>query len=148
MKIQDGDILPGIGIGNIKLDITKGELIDIIGENYEQRPNASGGVISVENASFWIAEDGRENQIGVGGDFKGKYKKKIGIGSTLKEVKEYIGNYKEVFDTYELEQVRGMCFELKDVDEWEDGTELIVPIEYIYVFRVDWVFSGATEDYQ
>lgn len=33
MKIQDDDILPGIGIGNIKLDITKEELIDIIGEN-------------------------------------------------------------------------------------------------------------------
>ena len=133
MKIQDDDIWPGIGIGNIKLDITKEELIDIIGENYEQRPNASGGVISVENASFWIADDGRVGQIGVRGGFKGKYKGKIGIGSTLKEVKEYIGDYKSVYSTYEMEQDKGICFELEDVDDWD---ELTAPIENIYVFRV------------
>lgn len=134
MKIQDGDVLPGIGVGNIKLDITKEELIEIIGENYKQRPNGSGGVISVENASFWIADDGRVDQIGVGGDFKGKYKKKIGIGSTLKDVKEWIGNYKSVYSTYEVEQDKGICFELEDIDDWD---ELTAPIEYIYVFRVD-----------
>jgi hypothetical protein len=134
MKIQDGDVLPGIGVGNIKLDITKEELIEIIGENYKQSPNGSGGVISVENASFWIAEDGRVNQIGVGGDFKGKYKGKIGIGSTLKDVKEYIGDYKAVYSTYEVEQDKGICFELEDIEDWD---ELTAPIEYIYVFRVD-----------
>lgn len=72
-------------------------------------------------------------QIGVRGGFKGKYKGKIGIGSTLKEVKEYIGDYKSVYSTYEMEQDKGICFELEDVDDWD---ELTAPIENIYVFRV------------
>ena len=60
------------------------------------------------------------------------YDKYIGIGSTLEDVKKYIGNYISVYDTYELENVRGICFELEDVDNWN---ELTAPIEYIYVFQ-------------
>jgi len=39
----------------------------------------------------------------------------------------------EVGDTYEMENEKGICFELEDVDDWE---ELAAPIEFIYVFRV------------
>lgn len=54
----------------------------------------------------------------------------IGIGSTLTDVLKYIGNYKEVYDTYELE----------DIDEWDwdgDWEELAAPIEWIFVYDLD-----------
>lgn len=73
------------------------------------------------------------DQIGVGGDFKGKYKNIIGIGSTLSDVKKFIGDYINEYDTYELEVEKGICFELEDIDDWN---ELTAPINYIYVFRV------------
>lgn len=134
MKLKDGVIIPGIGIGNIMLDLTKQELIDIIGEDYGERVRENDSIIEIQNAKFWIDNDGKIDQIGVGKDFKGKYNDVIGIGSTLKDVKKYIGNYISVYDTYELESIKGICFELEDIDEWD---ELTAPIEYIYVFRVN-----------
>ncbi|ANU46960.1 hypothetical protein ADH76_29875 [Enterocloster clostridioformis] len=133
MKIDDGPIVPGVGIGNIKLDITREQLLNIIGSDFKERFRENDSVIEVENARFWIAEDNCLDQIGVQKDFTGKYKKYIGIGSTLQDIKNYIGEYIQVYDTYELEQEKGICFELEDVDDWN---ELTAPIEFIYVFRI------------
>ncbi|WP_027643800.1 hypothetical protein [Enterocloster clostridioformis] len=133
MKIDDGSIVPGVGIGNIKLDITREQLLNIIGSDFKERFRENDSVIEVENARFWIAEDNCLDQIGVQKDFTGKYKKYIGIGSTLQDIKNYIGEYIQVYDTYELEQEKGICFELEDVDDWN---ELTAPIEFIYVFRI------------
>lgn len=134
MKINDGMIIPGVGIGNIKLNITREQLLDIIESDFKEQFLGTGSRIDVENAKFWIDVDNRLNQIGVQKDFSGKYKECIGIGSTLQDVKDYIGDYIQVYDTYEVKNVKGMCFELEDVDVWE---ELTAPIEYIYVFRTD-----------
>ena len=62
-----------------------------------------------------------------------KYEEVIGLGSTLQDVRQYIGDYVEVYDTYELKGVKGICFELEDIDEWN---ELKAPIDHIYVFRI------------
>lgn len=132
MKINDGPIIPGIGVGNIRLNITREELLDIIGSDFKEQYLGIGSRIDIENAKFWISDDNRLTQIGVGKDFSGKYKEFIGIGTTLQDVKNHIGNYIEVYDTYELEKERGMCFELEDIDDWD---ELTAPIEYIYVFN-------------
>ena len=133
MKIQDGPIIPGVGIGNIKLNITKDQLIVLIGNDYKESLLGRGTRIEIENAKFWISEDGKIYQIGVEGDFKGKYKGIIGIGSTLSEVKKFIGNYVQVYDTYEMENEEGICFELEDIDDWDP---LVAPIDHIYVFRI------------
>jgi len=133
MIIKEGSIIPNVGIGSYLLDITKKELLDIIGNNYKETVRKRDSIISIENAKFWITEDGKIDQIGVTKGFHGTYKNVIGIGSTLTEVKEKIGNYVEVGDTYEMENEKGICFELEDVDDWE---ELTAPIEFIYVFRV------------
>lgn len=74
------------------------------------------------------------DQIGVGDDFQEKYKNIIGIGSTLSDIKKFVGNYVNVYDTYEMEVEKGICFELEDIDDWD---ELTAPIEYVYVFRVN-----------
>lgn len=54
------------------------------------------------------------------------------MGSTLNDVKNLVGNYINVCDTYEMEADKGICFELKDIDDWD---ELKAPIEHIYVFN-------------
>lgn len=133
MKVQNGPIIPGVCIGNIKLGITQEELLEIIDRDYKEQPLEMGAILAIENAKFWIASDGKVDQIGVEKDFKGRYKGFIGLGSTLSDLKHYIGNYIQVYDTYELENEKGICFELEDVDNWD---ELTAPIDHIYVFRV------------
>lgn len=134
MKIKDGEIIPGVGISNIRLNITKEELLNIIGKDFKERFREIDSVIEIENAKFWIASDGKVDQIGVEKDFKGKYKNLIGLGSTLTDVKRFVGNYVDVYGTYEMEDEKGICFELEDIEDWD---ELKAPIEYIYVFRVE-----------
>ena len=62
--------------------------------------------------------------------FKGKYKGIIGLGSTLKDVQQLVGNYVNVYDTYEMINDKGICFELADIDNW---SELTAPID-LYLF--------------
>ena len=133
MKIEDGDIIPAVGISNIKLDITKEELLRLLKKDFMERSREDDLIITVENAKFWIASDGKVDQIGVEGDFKGKYKGVIGLGSTLQDVKKFVGDPVNVYDTYEMEEDKGICFELEDVDDWD---ELKAPIDHIYVFRI------------
>ena len=108
MKIQNGSIIPGVGISNIKLGITKEKLLEFIGENYQEQPLEIGSLIVIENAKFWIADDGKVDQIGVEKDFGGKYEEIIGLGSTLNDLKRYIGDYVQVYDTYELKDIKGI----------------------------------------
>ena len=136
MKIKDGPIIPGVGISNIKLEIGREELLSIIGNEYEEENLDPGSIISIENAKIWIADDGKVDQIGVGKDFHGKYKNIIGIGSTMLDVKRYFGDYVNIYCTYEIKNIDGMCFELEDVEDYEDEwDELTAPIEFIYVYR-------------
>lgn len=133
MKLQNGAIIPNVCIGDIKLGVTKKELLELIGSDYQEQLLDMGSIISIENAKFWIDSDGKVEQIGVEKDFKGKYKGRIGIGSTLSDLRQDIGDYIQVYDTYELENKKGICFELEDIDNWD---ELKAPINHIYVFRV------------
>lgn len=136
MRIQDGPIIPGVGIGNIQLNISKKELINIIGNSYKEQKLGIGYKFDIENASFWLGEDNCVYQIGVRGEFNGKFKEVIGIGSTFRDVKKYVGNYTYEYYTYNLDGIKGICFELEqpcDLDEEWD--ELTAPIEWIFVFR-------------
>ena len=141
MKIKDGEIIPGVSIGEIRLDMTREELLSVIGSDYMETED-DVSIIEVENAEFWVSKKyNRLNQIGVMKDFKGRYKNlTIEIGSTLKELTEHLGNYveDEYGYTYEIENIPGMCFELGDDEESEDWGEteiLSAPIEYIFVYR-------------
>ncbi|MDR1699850.1 MAG: hypothetical protein LBR68_01495 [Lachnoclostridium sp.] len=138
MKIENGEILPGLSISNIRLGITKEELIELIGKDYEQNDSKYTTIITVENAGFWIsAEKKRINQIGVWGDFQGKYKDIIGIGSTLEDVKKHIGEYDNEWDTYGVVNDKGICFELGDTEDDDKWDELTAPIEIIFVYTED-----------
>lgn len=109
MKIEDGDIIPAVGISNKKLDITKEELLKMLKKDFMERSREDDLIITIENAKFWIASDGKVDQIGIEGDFKGRYKGVIGLGSTLKDVKDLVGDYVNVYDTYEMKEDKGIC---------------------------------------
>ena len=132
--MKDGAIIPAVGIGEIALNSTREELLKVLKGEFKERFIDNGSIIEIENAKFWISDDGKVDQIGVERDFKGKYKNIIGLGSTLTDVKNSVGNYVNVYDTYEMETDKGICFELEDIDDWD---ELKAPIDHIYVFRVE-----------
>lgn len=136
MRIKDGKVSPAMGISEILLNMTRKELIGIIGSDFSERKIETGAILEIENAGFWLDKNNLIDQIGVWSDFKGKLHDVIGIGSTLSDVEKYIGKWKSVFPTYEIEELPGICFELGDLDELDDWDELIAPIERIYVFRI------------
>ena len=150
MKIKDGEIIRGVSIGEIRLDMTREELLSVIGSDYMETED-DVSIIEVENAEFWVSKKyNRLNQIGVMKDFKGRYKNlTIEIGSTLKELTEHLGNYVdyEYEDVYEIENIPGLCFELRDDEEddesedWGETEILSAPIEYIFVYRKNWDLS-------
>ena len=129
MKITNGEIIPGIGIGKFKLGMSRSEITSMFGSDYKERELGIGSQIITENALFWFCENSL-TQIGVTKGFEGKYNN-IGIGSTLTDVKKYFGDYEYNCYTYNPICKKGICFELKDVDDWE---ELTAPIEWIFVF--------------
>ncbi|MEW4415268.1 hypothetical protein [Clostridium sp. AN503] len=65
MKLQSGPIIPGDCIGNIKLGITREDLLEIIGRDYKEQLLEMGAILAIDNAKFWIASDGKVDQIGV-----------------------------------------------------------------------------------
>ena len=133
MKINDGDIIPEVRIGNIRLNSTKEKHLNLLKGEFKERFREDESIIEIKNAEFWIGGDEKIDQIGVWGNFKGKYKGVIGLGSTLQDVKKFVGDAVNVYDTYEMEEDKGICFELEDIDDWD---ELKAPIDHIYVFRI------------
>lgn len=134
MRIENGEIIPGIGIGDYKIGMKKIYVKKIIGKDFSERRQQMGGsVITIENAMIWFNSKGLIWQIGVTKGFKGTYCKNIAIGMTLEEITKIYGKYECVQDTYNIAGIEGMCFELEDIDEWD---ELKAPIEWIYVYEV------------
>lgn len=141
-KIQQGEVVEASHIGEFYIGMSRKELLRLLNTEYEEDTKRNHYiVIETGNAMFWIdRESSKIKQIGVTKGFQGKFRNIIGIGSTLTDVLKYIGNYKEVYDTYELEDIPGICFELEDVDErdWDsDWEELAAPIEWIFVYDLN-----------
>lgn len=136
--MRDGEIIPGKRIGDIELGISKEELLHMIEGQYTEVDLYGSFRIENGNVKYWINEEGKLDQIGVGEGFIGKLQDKIGIGSTLQDVQANMGEYDdsdELFCTYRIKGIEGFCFELKDVESCEEEwDELTAPIEYMYVF--------------
>lgn len=142
MVIQEGEIVENSHIGEFCLGMTMEQLLSLIGSDYvESEKNNSCLIIEIENAKFWLDKDDKlVRQIGVTNGFHGKFREVIGIDSTMADVKKYIGEYVEVYDTFELADIPGICFELvDDVDQWPDDywNDLEAPIEWIFVYDLD-----------
>ena len=70
MKINDGDIIPEVRIGNIRLNSTKEKHLNLLNGEFKERFREDESIIEIKNAEFWIGGDEKIDQIGVWGNFK------------------------------------------------------------------------------
>lgn len=134
---MDIKIIPGNRVGEYKLGMTYHKLIKTIQlENIAYKKIVLPTCIKIvtKNMVFLLVNN-VIMQITVYGDFKGTFNDTIGIGSSLADVKEYIGDIKtgeyDIVPTYELRDISGICFELKDEDNCD---EYKVPIDAISIY--------------
>ena len=137
MKIVEGEICPGYGIGKYLLGDNLVNILDkIIGEYKESEEEDGSSVIMIDNAGFWFDKNKRLTQIGVTYGFLGKYCN-VGIGDTLVDVKENIGSFYEEYDDYLIKGVKGLAIALDDNDDYDsEWDEMNAPIEWIFVYKV------------
>ncbi len=132
MILEHGIIEPGKRIGNLFIGSRRDEVLDRLcaPDGVEE---ISKGILlyTWKNFKLWFSEDEKLYQIGVTKGFLGQYKG-IGIGSNLKNVEDTFGSFLERYDEYEIPGVSGICFELEDVDDWN---EMTAPIEWIFVYK-------------
>lgn len=135
MKIEAGELVLGMSIGEYTIGMSKIELIKRLGDDFCERSIGNGGsIITLQNAMIWLDKNERVSQIGVTEGFYGSYKQIVRIGATLGEIKFFFGGYEYDKYTYNIAGVEGMCFELEDVAAWN---ELTAPIEWIFIYRVE-----------
>lgn len=131
-KFTEGNVEPGVGIGELKINMSKRELLKKIGSFYKIQPE---NIIEVGNAKFWLDESDKIYKIAVLSGFEGKFMNYIGIGSTLEDVQKYAGNYFEDYGAYGLEEFKGISFELGEYGDADCYDEMKAPINAIVVFK-------------
>lgn len=134
MIIQEGKVIPNVGIGPFLLGMSSKELENIISDYTTENRVNNVRVYHVENAQFFFDENDALQQVGVSLGFESKYLDVIGIGDTLKELTKLGYEYYEEFDDYLIRGVDGICFELGDTDSDYDWNEKEAPIEWIFVY--------------
>lgn len=135
-KIDYGEIIPGESIGEIKLGMSYRDIIkilDVNNVNYKIETLPECFVVVTNNIKIWVNKNSKTvTQVSAYGRFKGRLKKTIGIGSTLMDIAKYIGECTKKFDTYELKEFPGICFELEDIDDWDENK---ASIDFISVYK-------------
>ena len=132
MEIKKGEIEPGVGIGEFKINMTREELLNKIGPFYNMWSN---NIIEVGNATFWLDNNDKVEGIAVSKGFEGRFLEHIDRGSTLRDVQKYAGDYFEDDDTYGLKDYRGIRFELGEQGDDYSYDEMLAPVDTIIVFR-------------
>ena len=132
MKLINGIIEPGIRISNYIIGSKKENILNNLEDNYQIWERGDGFCIyTLDNFKLWFNVNGELVQIGVTKDFYGDFMS-ICIGSTMKDVGNKFGGIENDGDVYAIPGIEGLCFELEDVDNWD---ELTAPIEWIYVYK-------------
>lgn len=136
MIISNGDVIPGDRVGFYRLGMSVNVIKNMIGEAYLYQRRENGiYVLSVENANFFFDNHNELFQIGVTKGFRGKLDGCIGIGNTMKDVKNKYGNIYEEYGDFLVQNLNGIAFGLEDLDEEDDWDELSAPIEWIFVYK-------------
>lgn len=136
MQVVDGQIIPGIKIGQFYLGSKKEDMLDKDIIDYSEWIRDDGfSIVSVENAKFWFDVNHVLIQIGVTIGFKGKLKGGIGIGNNMSDIQKEYGGYKKDNSIYAIKDIMGLCFELGDTDDDNFWDDTIAPIEWIFVYK-------------
>lgn len=142
--MSDNAIVPGVRIGEFCLGDSVQKIKSILERNkltYSVELLRSAEKISAGDLVFW-AKNGRITQIMAQGGYGGKINGAVGIGCTLGQAEECLGRIKEgeydIAVIYEVENIPGVCFELKDDDEDDESDEfdeMTAPIETICIYN-------------
>ncbi|MGE6228469.1 hypothetical protein [Paenibacillus chitinolyticus] len=126
-------IINGVSVGPYQLGGGLQELeekISISGFVEEELDNHY--TITTNTLKFWVEkEQGRITQITVFGEYEGKFLGKIGIGNRLSDLNDLDIKWIKEDYVYKLPDYPGICFELEDIDDWD---ELLAPIEFISIY--------------
>lgn len=132
MKFISGEIEPGVRIGNYLIGSKKEEVITNLDDNYKVWEREDGfSIYTMDNFKLWFGVNGELEQIGVTKGFLGTYNS-VCIGTTMQDVMIQFGGYENDGDVYLISGLDGICFELEDVEDWD---ELTAPIEWIFVYK-------------
>lgn len=144
--LKSGDIIPGVGIGLLKLGANEDELLKISSNSPFQVELAHSCILYTgDDVKVWVNENSREiEQILVFGSFRGKLMGRFGIGTYFSEMEHILGEQVklmyEIMMEYRFPSLPGVSFELEDVDVpdqllLQKPYETLVPIGTISVFR-------------
>ncbi len=152
MKIEYGEIIPGVRLGEFTIGMKKEDVIKKLKNDYkEEIPwDAYNHRICLENAIIGFDDNDFVQGISVTKGFKGKYKEVLMIGATLEKISKVLGEYKQFDDPisvdYKIKGIEGMSFRLKEEDDDEneddDWYEKNLPIEWLTIYRIR---KSATE---
>lgn len=136
-ELKTASILPGKGIGPLRLGMTFNEIVEQIGP-YDQRELANATQLICENIKIWIDhQTDCASQILAYGSFEGAFDRWLTLGMTLADAVKKGYSYHEELGVYLLDGVDGMCLELDDDCDLEDDApwdELSAAIARISVF--------------
>ncbi|MDQ0914593.1 hypothetical protein [Paenibacillus sp. V4I5] len=134
--LRYGDVVPGKSIGVFQIGMKSEQLIKLL-EKYQIEERSNCKVVKTSTLWFWIDEENKTYQIMALDGFLGKYEEIIGLGDSISEVEKHFG--KCIHESYvvKMPDVKGICFELKDVDDYDQvWDESSAPICSICVYRV------------
>ncbi|WP_102272009.1 hypothetical protein [Cytobacillus massiliigabonensis] len=132
-NLSSGEIIPGERIGIFRLGCKVETFKKNLTNQYQIEDREGKYIILEENFKFWVDKTSETiTQITVFNKFQGRFKERIGIGSTLDELQRYIGNWQEQFGVYIIPEYPGICFELLDEECWDECKS---PIEYISIYN-------------
>lgn len=133
-------ILPGQGIGPLRLGMTFDEVAEQIG-SYDQRELANATQLICENIKIWIDhQTDCVSQILAYGSFEGTFDGWLTLGMTLADAVKKGYSYHEELGVYMLDGVDGMCVELNDDCDLDDDApwdERSAPITRISVYTAE-----------
>ncbi|TCS94971.1 hypothetical protein [Hazenella coriacea] len=132
-KTLNGEIIPGERIGDYYLGWSFNTLKEHLTKDFQIEDRGQKLVITDQNMKFWLDKENNSiTQISVFGEFKGRFKGVIGIGSNLTDVQRRVGKWEEELDVYIMPDFPGICFELLDEEDWDEWKS---PIEFISIYK-------------
>lgn len=131
-----GHVVPGKSIGAFQIGMKAEQLLNLL-ENYQIEQRSNCIVVKTSTLRFWLDEENRTFQIMALYGFLGKYAELIGIGDTISDIEKHFGKCTHESYVVKMPNVEGICFELKDVDDYDQvWNESSAPICSICVYRV------------
>ncbi|MFE4569820.1 hypothetical protein [Paenibacillus chitinolyticus] len=126
-------IINGVSVGPYQLGWRLQELEEKISiSGFVEEELDKHYTITTNTLKFWVEkEQGEITQITVFGEYEGKFLGKIGVGNRLSDLNDLDIKWIKEDYVYKLPDYPGICFELEDIDDWD---ELLAPIEFISIY--------------